>query len=78
MIHVANTELMGAVGNLLSRCTAIALNPKQEYPPLQGRLPSSEEWGTLISAIENLPGWFFQHAIFLQIFDYGNFHNLFL
>lgn len=55
MIDVANTELMGAVGNLLSRCTAIALNPKQEYPSLQQGLPSSAECSMLTSAIEKLP-----------------------
>ncbi|XP_034252808.1 methionine--tRNA ligase, mitochondrial [Thrips palmi] len=56
MISVANTELMGAIGNLLSRCTAVALNPKQEYPPHEDRVPSIEEWSLLSSAVEKLPG----------------------
>lgn len=69
MIRVANTELMGAIGNLLNRCTGMALNPKQEYPPVHEQLPASQDCKELISAIESLPGLVKKH------YDDCNFYS---
>ncbi|KAK3927973.1 Methionine--tRNA ligase, mitochondrial, partial [Frankliniella fusca] len=54
MIHEANTDLMGAIGNLLNRCTGLALNPTQEYPPLNEKLPDCQECRDLMIAVDNL------------------------
>ena len=56
MIEEANTDLMGAIGNLLNRCTGTVLNPKQEYPAIQKELLHSDHSLQLVSAIEDLPG----------------------
>ncbi|KAJ1522223.1 hypothetical protein ONE63_002531 [Megalurothrips usitatus] len=61
MVHEANTDLMGAIGNLLNRCTGEILNPKQEYPPLPEEFPDCPECKELLSAVESLPGIVKEH-----------------
>lgn len=56
MIHEANTDLMGAVGNLLNRCTGVILNPHQEFPPFQDSFLLCDDCKKLMSATEALPG----------------------
>lgn len=54
MVHEANTDLMGAIGNLLNRCTGSVLNPTQEFPPLKEKLPDCQECRDLMISVENL------------------------
>lgn len=57
MIEEANTDLMGAIGNLLNRCTGAVLNPRQEYPAFIEKQLHTDQCLQLTSAIESLPGW---------------------
>ncbi|XP_075986597.1 methionyl-tRNA synthetase, mitochondrial [Anticarsia gemmatalis] len=59
LINVANSELADTLGNLASRCTGAALNPRHEFPPLHAAelaaLATNQHASVLMQHVEELP-----------------------
>ena len=53
-IDVINSELVNALGNLLSRCTVIKLNPDQRYPHFYEEVVKTNLKETGVQLVEGL------------------------
>lgn len=75
VIKLLNSELADSLGGLLNRCTALALNPAQVFPPFCSQSFPCDEGGravaedySMLDAVKNLPAVVEQHYESIHVY----------